>query len=75
MHGRVRKTRTELATLTRNRFGGRVICADRDLLLEEAGHAYKNPESVVRDLAAFGLASAVARLVPLITFKTSGEAR
>jgi release factor H-coupled RctB family protein len=50
-----------------------VICEDRDLLMEEADAAYKNPESVVRDLADFGLAKPVARLMPLITFKTAGK--
>ena len=72
MHGRIRKTRSELASLTRNRFGGRVICDDRDLLLEEAGQAYKDPDQVVRDLSCFGLATAVARMLPLVTFKTTG---
>lgn len=74
MHGRVRKVKSELAALTRNRFGGRVVCGDRDLLMEEAGPAYKNPESVLRDLVDFGLAQPIARLVPLITFKTAGKA-
>lgn len=73
MHGRIRKGKANLAALTRTRFGGRVICADRDLLMEEAGAAYKNPEAVARDLAAFGLAAPVARLAPLITFKTAGK--
>ncbi|MEM8571976.1 MAG: RNA ligase RtcB family protein [Pseudomonadota bacterium] len=75
MHWRLKKTRSDLAAMTRTRFGGRVICADRDLLLEEAGHAYKDPQSVVRDLEAFGLAHPLARFVPLITYKTSGAAR
>lgn len=74
MHGRMRKAKTDLAALARNRFGGRVVCEDRDLLMEEAGLAYKNPESVLRDLADFGLAQPIARLVPLITFKTAGKA-
>lgn len=73
MHGRIRKAKPDLAALTRNRFGGRVVCEDRDLLMEEAGPAYKNPEAVVRDLADFGLARPVARLVPLITFKTAAR--
>ena len=74
VHGRVRKAKSDLAALTRNRFGGRVVCEDRDLLMEEAGPAYKNPEAVLRDLADLGLARPVARLVPLITFKTAGKA-
>jgi release factor H-coupled RctB family protein len=71
MHGRIRKTRSDLAALTRTRFGGRVICDDRDLLLEEAGQAYKDPDQVLHDLTAFGLAHSVARLLPLVTFKTT----
>ncbi|WP_259997181.1 RtcB family protein [Leisingera sp. M523] len=74
MHGRIRKTRSDLAALTRTRFGGRVICGDRDLLLEEAGQAYKDPEQVLQNLAGFGIANAVARLLPLVTFKTTGGA-
>jgi release factor H-coupled RctB family protein len=74
MHGRIRKTRSDLAALPRTRFGGRVICGDRDLLLEEAGQAYKDPEQVLMDLAGFGLANAAARLLPLVTFKTTGGA-
>jgi release factor H-coupled RctB family protein len=74
MHGRVRNAKSDLAALTRNRFGGRVVCEDRDLMMEEAGPAYKNPETVVRDLTHFGLAQPIARLVPLITFKTAGKA-
>lgn len=73
MHGRIRKGKTDLAALTRTRFGGRMICADRDLLMEKPGAAYKTPEAMVRDLAAFGLAAPVARLAPLITFKTAGK--
>ena len=72
MHGRIRKERSTLIALTRNRFGGRVICADSDLLLEEAGTAYKRPESVLADLEHFGLATGIARLLPLITWKTGG---
>lgn len=74
MHGRIRKAKPDLAALTRNRFGGRVVCGDRDLLMEEAGAAYKTPEAVLRDLVDLGLARALARLVPLITFKTAGRA-
>ncbi|WP_339107241.1 RNA ligase RtcB family protein [Thioclava sp. GXIMD4216] len=75
MHGRIRKVRSELEALTRTRFGGRVICHDRDLLIEEAGPAYKAPEAVLADLTAFGLATPLARMVPLITYKTSGGQR
>ena len=75
MHGRIRKTRSDLAALEQTRFGGRVICDDRDLLLEEAGQAYKSADQVARDLEAFGLARRAASLAPLITFKTARGAR
>lgn len=75
MHGRIRKTRSDLAALEQTRFGGRVICEDRDLLLEEAGQAYKSADQVARDLEAFGLARRAASLAPLITFKTARDAR
>lgn len=71
MHGRIRKTRSDLAALEQTRFGGRVICEDRDLLLEEAGQAYKSADQVARDLEGFGLARRAASLAPLITFKTA----
>lgn len=71
MHGRIRKTRSDLAALEQTRFGGRVICEDRDLLLEEAGQAYKSADQVARDLEVFGLARRAASLAPLITFKTA----
>lgn len=73
MHGRIRKERSTLAALTRTRFGGRVICADPDLLLEESGQAYKASESVLQDLLQFDLARCLARLHPLLTFKTAAR--
>ena len=61
--------------MRQTRFGGRVICTDRDLLIEEAGSAYKDAGAVLRDLDTFGLAQEVAAFAPLITFKTSREGR
>jgi release factor H-coupled RctB family protein len=75
MHGRVRQSSDDLDRLTRNPFGGHVICADRSLLVEEAPEAYKDIRRVVGDLETFGLARAVAVLRPLITFKTALGAR
>lgn len=75
MHGRIRKTRSDLAAMTHTRYGGRVVCGDRDLLLEEAGQAYKDPDQVQQDLAGFGLALPIVRLLPLLTFKTTGGAK
>jgi release factor H-coupled RctB family protein len=71
MHGRLRAKKSDLAQLSRNPFGGLVICEDSGLLVEEAGDAYKNVDSVIGDLAAFGLGIVVARFKPLITFKTA----
>ena len=50
--------------------GGRVICEERDLLYEEAPAAYKNIEAVIADLVNAGLASVIATLRPLLTYKT-----
>ena len=75
MHGRVRKVKSGLEALKKNRFGGVIVCEDRDLLVEEAGAAYKDPAAVLADLQAFGLARPVASLAPLLTFKTAGARR
>ncbi len=72
MHGRIRKSRSTLDAMRQTAFGGRVICEDRDLLIEEAGMAYKNAAHVLATLEGFGLARGVAEMVPLITYKTSG---
>ncbi|TYC64639.1 RNA ligase RtcB family protein [Stappia sp. BW2] len=69
MPGRVGATRSERENLNRTSFGGLVICEDRQLLIEEAPQAYKDPAHVVRDLQATGLADPVATLKPLLTFK------
>jgi len=62
--------RYSVADLTRTRFGGRVICEDRDLIYEEAPQAYKEVHQVVTDLDRAGLIDLVATLRPLITYKT-----
>jgi release factor H-coupled RctB family protein len=61
------------AQLTRTRLGGHVICEDRDLIYEEAPQAYKPIDSVVDALEAAGLLRKLARLVPVLTYKTAGE--
>jgi release factor H-coupled RctB family protein len=71
MHGRLRTGKSDLAKLTRNPFGGLILCEDRDLLVEEAGDAYKNVDLTIADLAEFGLARVLASFRPLITFKTA----
>ncbi|WP_437731997.1 RtcB family protein [Sorangium sp. So ce1335] len=55
--------------LARTELGGRVVCDDPALLLEEHPDAYKPIEPVVESLVEAGLATAVAPLVPVITVK------
>jgi release factor H-coupled RctB family protein len=50
--------------------GSRVICDDRDLIFEEAPEAYKSVDTVIDALQAAGLIRVVARLKPLLTYKT-----
>jgi len=85
-HGAGRKwSRSETRSRMRERFrqpelvqtplGGRVICEDRDLLYEEAPAAYKNIETVIQDLVDAGLASVIATMRPLLTYKTRAARR
>jgi release factor H-coupled RctB family protein len=71
MHGRVRAKKSDLAVLSRNPFGGYVVCEDRNLLIEEAPEAYKGIDRVIGDLEDLGLARVVATFRPLVTFKTA----
>lgn len=71
MHGRAGTKKSDIARLTRNPFGGLVVCEDRDLLVEEAPEAYKSITRVIEDLTSFGLARVVASFRPLLTYKTS----
>ncbi|MBY0243635.1 MAG: RNA ligase RtcB family protein [Burkholderiaceae bacterium] len=61
------------AQLARTGLGGRVICADKALIYEEAPQAYKDVDTVLDSLEGAGLARAVARLRPVLTYKTRGE--
>lgn len=47
----------------------RVVCHDTDLLLQEAPEAYKNISAVLAALTENGLATVVATLRPLLTYK------
>jgi release factor H-coupled RctB family protein len=71
MHGRIAKTKSGMAAMQKTRFGGTVVCENPDLMIEEAGHAYKNAAAVVADLEQFGIARPIASLAPLITYKTA----
>ncbi len=59
--------------LERTALGSRVICADRQLLYEEAPQAYKDIDSVVGALREAGLVRLLARLRPVLTYKTRGR--
>lgn len=69
MAGRAGATRSDRENLVRTSFGGQVICEDRQLLVEEAPGAYKDPGQVLEDLQSSGLADRAAALKPLLTFK------
>lgn len=58
--------------LLRTTLGSRVICNHKALLYEEAPQAYKTCSSVIADLVDAGLIRCVARLRPVLTFKTQG---
>lgn len=58
--------------LGRTALGSRVICDDRALLFEEAPEAYKSIATVIRALEASGLVRVLARLKPVLTYKTRG---
>ncbi len=76
MHGRVRAKRSDVEAMQRTPFGGRVVCEDRDLLIEEAPLAYKSAQSVAKDLETTGAATPVATFHPFLTFKkTKSEGR
>jgi hypothetical protein len=74
MSGRICASKADRAQLTRNAFGGVIVCQDRDLLMEEAPEAYKSIDPVIADLADFGLARVVATFRALVTFKTARSA-
>ena len=57
-------------TLLQTKLGSKVICDDKNLLYEEAPQAYKNIDIVIHDLQDAGLIRVIARLKPLITYKT-----
>ncbi|GLR11632.1 RtcB family protein [Chitinimonas prasina] len=65
--------RYSYAQLSRTRLGSHVICADRELIYEEAPEAYKPIDNIVAVLAGAGLLQVVARLKPVLTYKTRGE--
>jgi len=59
--------------LYKTTLGSRVVCGDKELLYDEAPQAYKKCETVVQDMVDAGLIQVVAKLRPVLTFKTNGE--
>jgi release factor H-coupled RctB family protein len=57
-------------SLRQTKMGGRVICANKDLLFEEAPMAYKDITVVIQDMVDDGVINVIASLKPLITYKT-----
>ena len=56
-------------TIRQNRFGGRVVCHDTELLFQEAPEAYKSIDQVIASLLEYSLCTVIATLRPLITYK------
>lgn len=73
-HGRFTAPRRDGDGSVRLTGGGRVVCGDRDLLVEESSGAYKDSERVAAAVAAEGLGSDVVRLEPMLTFKSGVRA-
>jgi release factor H-coupled RctB family protein len=72
--GRLR-SRYKLSELTRTTLGSRVLCDDKALIYEEAPEAYKAIDIVVSDLVDAGLAEVIAELEPIMTYKTTKDAK
>lgn len=62
--------RFRIADLQRTALGSQVICEDRRLIYEEAPQAYKDIQRVMADLEHAGLVRVIARLRPLLSYKT-----
>lgn len=60
------------AALQRTALGSRVLCSNKELLYDEAPEAYKPCASVISDLEGAGLIHLIARLQPVLTYKTQG---
>ncbi|WP_417068080.1 RNA ligase RtcB family protein [Niveibacterium terrae] len=66
-------TRSSAQQLLRTSLGSRVVCANKHLLFEEAPEAYKAIESVIESLQDAGLIRLLARMKPVLTYKTGRE--
>lgn len=59
--------------LSRTALGSRVICANKQLIYEEAPQSYKSIETVIESMTHLGLIEVIASLKPIMTYKTSGD--
>ncbi|WP_299008681.1 RNA ligase RtcB family protein [uncultured Shewanella sp.] len=59
--------------LYRTALGSRVVCGNKELLYDEAPQAYKKCATVISDMLDAGLIEIVAKLRPVLTFKTNGD--
>jgi release factor H-coupled RctB family protein len=67
MHGRVTETVQQMTTTP---LGGVVVCGQEALMREEHHSAYKNVEQVLADITENKLATEVAMMVPVLTYKS-----
>jgi release factor H-coupled RctB family protein len=56
-------------TIRQNKYKGRVVCHDTDLLFQEAAEAYKNIDTVIQILLDHDLIKVIATFKPLLTYK------
>lgn len=68
-HARLSR-RFKVAEMQRTALGSHVICEDRRLIFEEAPDAYKDIGMVIGDLEQAGLILVIAKLRPLLSYKT-----
>ncbi|MDV6329985.1 RNA ligase RtcB family protein [Asticcacaulis sp. 201] len=71
-HARLSR-RFRVADLQRTKLSSHVICEDRRLIYEEAPEAYKDIAGVIADLEDAGLIRVIARLRPLLSYKTRAQ--
>lgn len=60
------------AQLSRTKLGSHVVCQDKQLIYEEAPEAYKPVDSIIASLQQAGLLTVLAKLRPVLTYKTRG---
>lgn len=66
-------SRYRVEQLLKTPLGNRVVCRDKNLMFEEAPEAYKRINSIIESLVQAGLITLIARLRPVLTYKTSRE--